>query len=65
MARATTKAPKTDRWAAILAAPTHTVTHVTGRRVTCSCGWATAGNVESQDAARMIGEDHVRKAATR
>jgi hypothetical protein len=38
---------------------THRVTHVTGRRVTCSCGWATAANVRSQAAGQQIAEAHL------
>jgi hypothetical protein len=54
MARSTATAPAR-------VAPVHTVTHITGRRVTCTCGWSTAGNVESQVAGQMIGEDHIRR----
>jgi hypothetical protein len=44
-------------------APRHEVTHVPGRRVTCSCGWSTAGNVASQDAGVMIALAHLRPAS--
>ena len=45
------------------AAPRHEVTHVPGRRVTCSCGWSTAGNVQSQDAGVMLALAHLRPAS--
>ncbi len=51
--RTTTKTPPAP------AIPVHRVEHITGRRVTCTCGWATAGNVQSADAGRMIAEDHI------
>lgn len=43
---------------------THRVTHVTGRRVTCSCGWATAGNIADQATGQLIAESHITALAT-
>jgi hypothetical protein len=41
----------------------HTVTHISGRRVTCTCGWSTAGNI-SDDMGIAVAEGHLSTTTT-